>query len=65
MAKVKDVKVVLEEIGVVANVKARGNGYVLLTLLPEDVDIVKAALPIYGIGVGKDYNSGRCTYQTE
>lgn len=60
---VADVKQVLEEIGVVAHVKKRGNGYVLISLLPEDVDTVKAALPIYGIGIGFDYNSGTVTYQ--
>lgn len=63
MAKVKEVKAALEEIGVVANVKARGNGYVLIEMLPEDVDTVKAALPIYGIGTGFDFNCYRVTYQ--
>ena len=65
MATVKEVKVMLEEIGVVANVVARGHntGYVLIELLPEDVDTVKAAMPIYGIGVGFNYNSGMVTYQ--
>jgi hypothetical protein len=63
MAKSKEVRAVLEEIGVNARLTNRGNGYVLLALAPEDVDKVKAVLPIYGIGVGFDYNSGTCTYQ--
>jgi len=63
MAKVKDVKIMLEEIGVVAHVESRGNGYVLIKMLPEDVDTVKAAMPIYGIGMGFDYNNGMVTYQ--
>ena len=63
MATVREVKTALEEIGVAAHVKARGNGYVTMQLLPEDVPKVKETMEIYGIGVGFDFNSGTCTYQ--
>lgn len=63
MAKVKDVKAALNETGVEADVKARGNGYVLVSLKLEDVDTVKAVLPSYSIGFGFDFNSHMATYQ--
>ena len=63
MALVREVKTALKEIGVEAHVKARGNGYVTMQLLPEDVPKVKEIMEIYGIGVGFDFNSGTVTYQ--